>query len=50
MSTSTLPGFMDATMSAVMIRGAGLPGISAVVMMMSTSEAYSAYSADSRAL
>ena len=37
MSTMTLPGFMDATMSAVMSRGAGRPGMSAVVMMMSTS-------------
>ena len=37
MSTMTLPDFIDATMSAVMMRGAGLPGISAVVTMMSTS-------------
>ena len=37
-------------MSAVMMRGAGLPGISAVVMMMSTSLACSAYSCASRAL
>lgn len=37
MSTITLPAFIDATISAVMIRGAGLPGMSAVVMMMSTS-------------
>ena len=37
MSTITLPGFIDATISAVMIRGAGLPGMSAVVTMMSTS-------------
>src|SRR6478736_5302401 len=35
MSTITLPGFMDFTMSAVMSFGAGLPGMSAVVMMMS---------------
>ena len=46
----TLPGFIDATISAVMIRGAGLPGMSAVVMMMSTSRASSAYSSASRAL
>ena len=44
MSTITLPGFIEATISAVMSRGAGLPGISAVVMMMSTSLACSAYS------
>ena len=37
-------------MSAVMMRGAGLPGISAVVMMMSTSLDCSAYSCASRAL
>ena len=37
MSTMTLPCFIDFTMSAVMSLGAGLPGISAVVMMMSTS-------------
>ena len=37
MSTITEPGFIDATISAVIIRGAGRPGISAVVMMMSTS-------------
>ena len=42
MSTITEPGFIDATISPVMIRGAGLPGISAVVMMMSTSRAWSA--------
>ena len=50
MSTITLPDFIEATMSAVMMRGAGLPGISAVVMMMSTSLACSAYSCASRAL
>jgi hypothetical protein len=33
----TLPGFIDCTISAVMSFGAGLPGMSAVVMMMSTS-------------
>ena len=42
MSTITLPGFMLATISAVISRGAGRPGISAVVMMMSTSGACSA--------
>ncbi len=50
MSTTTEPGVIAATMSAVISRGAGLPGISAVVMMMSTSAACSAYSAASRAL
>ena len=50
MSTMTLPDFIEATMSAVMMRGAGLPGISAVVMMMSTSLDCSAYSCASRAL
>ena len=43
MSTMTLPGFIDFTMSAVISLGAGLPGISAVVMMMSTSLACLAY-------
>ena len=37
MSTMTLPCFIDLTMSSVISLGAGLPGISAVVMMMSTS-------------
>ena len=41
----TLPSFIERTMSAVIRRGAGLPGISAVVMMMSTSLACSANSA-----
>ena len=41
----TLPSFIDSTISAVISRGAGLPGISAVVMMMSTSLACSANSA-----
>ena len=50
MSTITLPGFIEATMSAVMMRGAGRPGMRAVVMMMSTSPACSAYSAASRTL
>jgi len=43
MSTMTLPDFMLCTISAVISRGAGLPGISAVVMMMSTSLACLAY-------
>ena len=43
MSTITLPGFMLRTISAVISFGAGLPGISAVVMMMSTSAACCAY-------
>ncbi len=43
MSTMTLPGFMLLTISAVMSFGAGLPGISAVVMMMSASLACCAY-------
>ena len=37
MSTMTEPGCIEATISPVMSRGAGLPGISAVVMTMSTS-------------
>ena len=41
-STITLPGFMDWTIPAVINLGADLPGISAVVMMMSTSLACSA--------
>ncbi len=41
-STMTEPGFMDATISAVISRGAGRPGMRAVVMMMSTSLACSA--------
>jgi hypothetical protein len=45
MSTITLPGFMLITISAVISRGAGLPGISAVVMMMSDSLACLAYMA-----
>ena len=44
MSTITLPDLIEATISAVISRGAGRPGISAVVMMMSTSAACSAYS------
>ena len=50
MSTTTEPGFIAATMSPVISRGAGLPGISAVVMMMSTSALCSAYSFVSRSL
>ena len=38
-STITLPGFIDSTIPAVINLGAGLPGICAVVMMMSTSMA-----------
>lgn len=41
MSTMTLPGFIEATCSAVISRGAGRPGMRAVVMMMSTSLACS---------
>ena len=33
----TLPGLIDFTISAVISFGAGWPGMSAVVMMMSTS-------------
>ena len=50
MSTITLPDLIEATMSAVINRGAGRPGINAVVMMMSTSGAVCAYSAAARAL
>ncbi len=39
----TLPGFMLCTISAVIGLGAGLPGIRAVVMMISTSLACLAY-------
>ncbi len=39
----TLPGFIERTISAVMSFGAGLPGMSAVVMMISTSAACLAY-------
>jgi hypothetical protein len=35
MSTMTLPGFMEATIAAVMRSGAGRPGMSAVVITMS---------------
>ena len=43
MFTITLPGFIDCTISAVMSFGTSLPGISAVVMMMSASLACCAY-------
>ena len=44
MSTMTEPGLIEATISPVMSRGAGRPGMSAVVTMMSTSGAWAAYS------
>ena len=50
MSTMTLPDFIDATISSVISRGAGRPGMSAVVMMMSTSGACSAYISAARRL
>jgi hypothetical protein len=50
MSTITLPAFIEATIAAVISVGAGRPGISAVVMMMSTSLACSAYNAAARVL
>ncbi len=43
MSTITLPARMLATISSVISRGAGRPGISAVVMTMSASGTCSAY-------
>ena len=43
-STITLPGAIDLIIASVMSFGAGRPGISAVVMMMSTSRACSANS------
>ena len=49
MSTITEPAFMDFTISAVSNRGEGFPGIAAVVMMMSTSRAWAAYSSAARA-
>jgi hypothetical protein len=49
-STMTEPGFMLATISAVISFGAGLPGIAAVVMMISTSFACSAKSFISAAM
>ena len=45
----TDPGFMVATISAVMRVGDGLPGMAAVVMMMSTSRAWAAYNSAARA-
>ena len=47
-STITLPGRMEATISAVISFGDGLPGMAAVVMMMSTVRACSAYSSAAR--
>ena len=46
----TLPSRIDSTMASVMSLGAGLPGISAVVTMMSTSFACSAKSAISASM
>ena len=43
MSTMTDPGFIAATISSVISRGAGRPGMSAVVTMMSQSLACAAY-------
>ena len=50
MSTITLPDFMLATISSVISRGAGRPGMSAVVMTMSTSGTCSAYISAARRL
>ena len=44
-STITLPSRIDLTMSSVINSGAGLPGIKAVVMIISTSSACSANNA-----
>lgn len=44
-STTTLPDFMESTISRVISFGAGLPGINAVVTMISTSFACAANSA-----
>ena len=44
MSTMTEPGFIESTIASVNRRGAGRPGMSAVVMTMSTSAACAAYS------
>ena len=49
-STTTLPDFIDSIIAAVMSLGAGLPGISAVVIIMSTSLACSAKRAISAAM
>ena len=45
MSTMTEPRFISATSAAVIRRGAARPGMSAVVMTMSTSAACAEYSA-----
>jgi hypothetical protein len=50
MSTMTLPELIEATISSVIRRGAGRPGISAVVMTMSTSRTCSAYISAARRL
>ena len=49
-STMTLPAFMEATIAAVMSFGAGLPGMSAVVTIISTSFACSANKAISASM
>ena len=49
-STMTEPDFMLSTISLVISLGAGLPGMAAVVMMMSTSFACSAKSFISAAI
>ena len=41
-STITEPGFIESTISLVIKRGAGFPGIAAVVIIMSTSFACAA--------
>ena len=43
MSTMTLPARMPASVSSVISRGAGRPGMSAVVMTMSAARASSSY-------
>ena len=50
MSTTTLPGFMTSTASCRMSLGAGRPGMSAVVMMMSHSAACALKSAISASM
>ncbi len=49
-STTTEPGFIDSTMSVSQSLGAGLPGISAVVMTMFTSFAWARNSAISASM
>ena len=49
-STTTLPGFIESTISLVIKRGAGFPGINAVVIMISTSLACSANNAISASI